>query len=688
MGGKELSTSSKKKKPRRTSSYSRVDGLEPNTLYLINLRYDFKRRRSIEGASETIGSEGNNSLDGAFSGDDGREKAECACVGEEYTGAKKQESNVEEPPDVNADNTRNLSKEEGCGEGEKMGCCKSHLCFVAVEYHCLKYDRTSCSDTYFNRDSPEYTSYVVGNIFLKRHPGLLFDEAALCDASWEVESVHLCNRIHSLLNAQSTGKGNTRSERSALETTASASTTNANDTSDSRTDDTAQIVDGSNGNYLVGGSEGNYVVDAVSMNDGSEANTTEEEYANNIDDTCDLDDEVNIEEENDTNEDKDIGYDSSSNDDCENEHSSHTSASEAAIHEYINTHRETEEQDHETETGDGTPAPNQPRRRDTRILDPFCGIGGNLVHFANNFDFSMGVELDKNRVEICENNLRVYEVSGTYAVINDDFFKFAEEFLEDPKGYFEARVGRPDLYRADGPQFDWVFLSPPWGGSNYKGSNNDETYVLEECFTQFYRCIELSSRLGRNVTLFLPRSQSIVEIVKAASLNDFKFILIDSYLTVVPFTKIRCCMIHLLNDVNMFNKNFKIRNVKRIHYTSSCSLESVKIMPIKNYVFDLNHVNMMKMGLLMLLNESSLNVYNKFSELFEEISVNIVLDLVNSAIETYHSNGKYLIMALDWYYWCSLLRPLALLHKSVIAFTFYHVLLFLLNYLVTLLYHL
>ncbi|UKJ88084.1 hypothetical protein MACJ_000527 [Theileria orientalis] len=653
MGGKESSSSPKKMKQRRNLSDSRVDELKSNTLYLVNLRFDFKRRRSIEGASENLSSGGDNPLDHCLSEDDGTEKFECTEIGEEYANTKKRESKVKESTDVNVDSTHNLSKDECSGDGDKMACCKSHLCFVAMEYHILKYDRSSCPNTFFTKDTPEYTSFVIGNIFLKKDPDLQFDEAALCDASWEVESLHLCSRIHRLLNAQSTGSADTQSESNSFETSTSTPSTNTNVNTGSITNDS---------------------VDTLDMDDGTEVNTSD---ADSADDTGELDDSVKIDGDNDANDDNGMIDDSSSNYNGDSDYSRNTHNSEYAHAFEVaepggNTaHKETGDRAYDTETSDTSTGLDQPRRRDTRILDGFCGIGGNLVHFANNFDFSMGVELDENRVKICENNLRVYEVSGTYEVINDDFFKFAEEFLEDPKAYFETKVNRPDLYRGDQTQFDWVFLSPPWGGSNYKGSNNDEIYVLEEYFPDFYRCLELSSKLGKNITLFLPRSQSIVEIVKAASLSNFKFVLVDSFLMFPTFNKIRCCMFHLLNDVDMFSKNFKIKNAKRMNYkflsslspaksevhdtddstnskeavelddvhSPSDSVESVNIMPIRNYVFALNHINLMKIGLLKLLNENNLNVYNKLSLLFEQIPASVVLDLVNNAIETYYSDG-------------------------------------------------
>ena len=80
------------------------------------------------------------------------------------------------------------------------------------------------------------------------------------------------------------------------------------------------------------------------------------------------------------------------------------------------------------------------------ILDGTAGIGGNIISFAKYFKSVIGFELDENRFNILNNNIKVYNLTNisTYNLNSLDNLLMA------------------DIY----------FFDPPWGGPNYKKYKN------------------------------------------------------------------------------------------------------------------------------------------------------------------------------------------------------------------------
>jgi 16S rRNA G966 N2-methylase RsmD len=80
------------------------------------------------------------------------------------------------------------------------------------------------------------------------------------------------------------------------------------------------------------------------------------------------------------------------------------------------------------------------------IIDGTAGIGGNIISFAKYFKSVIGFEIDINRFNILNNNLKVYNLNNvnTYN-------------LNSLENLFIA-----DVY----------FFDPPWGGPNYKKYKN------------------------------------------------------------------------------------------------------------------------------------------------------------------------------------------------------------------------
>lgn len=80
------------------------------------------------------------------------------------------------------------------------------------------------------------------------------------------------------------------------------------------------------------------------------------------------------------------------------------------------------------------------------IIDGTAGIGGNTISFAKYFKNVIGFEIDENRFNILNNNLKVYNLNNviTYNLNSLD------------------NIINADIY----------FFDPPWGGPNYKKYKN------------------------------------------------------------------------------------------------------------------------------------------------------------------------------------------------------------------------
>ena len=92
--------------------------------------------------------------------------------------------------------------------------------------------------------------------------------------------------------------------------------------------------------------------------------------------------------------------------------------------------------------------------RNITILDGYCGIGGNSIQFAKIFHKVIAIDIDPIKIEAAKSNAKIYGVEDKIEFIIGDFFQVAPSIKADV-----------------------VFLSPPWGGPNYKNVENFSAYI-------------------------------------------------------------------------------------------------------------------------------------------------------------------------------------------------------------------
>jgi|688.fasta_scaffold640595_2 16S rRNA G966 N2-methylase RsmD len=84
------------------------------------------------------------------------------------------------------------------------------------------------------------------------------------------------------------------------------------------------------------------------------------------------------------------------------------------------------------------------------ILDGTGGIGGNTISFGKHFTNVTSIELNNDRCEMLENNVKIFDLSNV-TVVNTNSVKYMYENLS---------------------KYDIFFFDPPWGGPDYKKQTN------------------------------------------------------------------------------------------------------------------------------------------------------------------------------------------------------------------------
>ena len=132
------------------------------------------------------------------------------------------------------------------------------------------------------------------------------------------------------------------------------------------------------------------------------------------------------------------------------------------------------------------------------IVDGFCGIGGNAIHFAEVCDMVIAIDIDPRKIECAKKNASIYGVEHKIQFVIGDFYELA-----------------PTI------QGDIVFLAPPWGGPDYlEGSANTLLSTPEEKSGK--TLIQAGLEVSENVAVLLPRNANEKEL-KIFSVQSFEY---------------------------------------------------------------------------------------------------------------------------------------------------------------------
>lgn len=128
----------------------------------------------------------------------------------------------------------------------------------------------------------------------------------------------------------------------------------------------------------------------------------------------------------------------------------------------------------------------------TTVIDGFCGVGGNLIQFACQSPYMrvIGCDINLERLEMAKNNAKIYGVSHQCEFILGDFLNIMPSLKCD--------------------RIDAVFLSPPWGGIEYK---DHKKYSLNSMTPNGYDVVEMCRKyITDNIAFLMPRNVDLQEV--------------------------------------------------------------------------------------------------------------------------------------------------------------------------------
>ena len=135
-------------------------------------------------------------------------------------------------------------------------------------------------------------------------------------------------------------------------------------------------------------------------------------------------------------------------------------------------------------------------KREIRVLDLFCCVGGDTIQQAVNGHLVTSVDIDKAKLEMLKHNAAIYHVDQKIITVHCDVFDYVRN-VED---------GR----------YDCVIMSPPWGGPK----KDRKKTTLESLFGGLHWLVVECVRKFRNVVLYIPQDMD-VDFVQAEV--DFPF---------------------------------------------------------------------------------------------------------------------------------------------------------------------
>ena len=126
------------------------------------------------------------------------------------------------------------------------------------------------------------------------------------------------------------------------------------------------------------------------------------------------------------------------------------------------------------------------------IIDGFCGCGGNVIQFSKYCSKVYAIDISKKKLELCRNNCKVYNCKDNILFIHSDFLEMKNKI-----------------------KADYIFLSPPWGGTEYKSS---EIYSIKKYMhPDITEIVRVSMNVADNILFFLPRNLDLDELFDICS---------------------------------------------------------------------------------------------------------------------------------------------------------------------------
>ena len=136
------------------------------------------------------------------------------------------------------------------------------------------------------------------------------------------------------------------------------------------------------------------------------------------------------------------------------------------------------------------------------ILDVCCGGGGNTIQFAKVFDNVGGIDINGTNIVCTEHNANIYGVRDKIWTLQGDWNQLCNRTDWIPHNLENKKQHRT---------FDFVFISPPWGGPSYnKSTDGFDVYMMSPLLLP--DICQLVKKFTKNFGVFLPRTTPIADI--------------------------------------------------------------------------------------------------------------------------------------------------------------------------------
>lgn len=129
----------------------------------------------------------------------------------------------------------------------------------------------------------------------------------------------------------------------------------------------------------------------------------------------------------------------------------------------------------------------------TSVFEPFSGVGGLSIHFSGNFSPLLVNDIDKEKIKMLKNNLRVYG-----------------------KGLNLLKFMNKDIFDIPPSNYDCAVVCPPWGGINiseYSSKDLDEimrpqlSLILTHC-----------KQFSQNMVIQMPKNTNLKNLMKVVNM--------------------------------------------------------------------------------------------------------------------------------------------------------------------------
>ena len=128
-----------------------------------------------------------------------------------------------------------------------------------------------------------------------------------------------------------------------------------------------------------------------------------------------------------------------------------------------------------------------PSSSSSTITDAFCGVGGNTIPFSVSCSHVNAIDISSSKLNMAQHNASLYSCKDNITFIESDFLTTTVTS-------------------------DYVFLSPPWGGSAYKADMN---FTLKKWITpDIEEIIKHALTLSHNLIFYLPRNTPVMELIE------------------------------------------------------------------------------------------------------------------------------------------------------------------------------